>query len=319
MSKGNAKRRSRLDSAARAGWLYYVADNTQDEIARKLNVSRQSAQRLVSMAVSEKLVKVRIDHPIGYCLELRELMIESFGLRMCEIVPSDPDAPELMNGIAAVGAAEIVRELEAEVPKVIAIGSGRTLRACVEQIPHMNCPQHRLVSMVGNLHFDGSATPYNVVVRLAEKVGAQHYPMPLTALVRTPSDLAIVHKQEPVARTLELCNAADMSFVGIGHIDESAPLRMDSFITSEECRDLQRAGAVGEIIGWVYDKYGNLVPGLTNDRVSSAPLLPDNARLVVGLAVGGGKVSAILGALKGRLISGLITDELTAEAVLAKS
>ena len=37
----------RLDDAARAGWLYYIAGNTQDEIAQKLGVSRQTAQRLV--------------------------------------------------------------------------------------------------------------------------------------------------------------------------------------------------------------------------------------------------------------------------------
>ena len=47
----------RLDDAARAGWLYYIAGNTQDEIARKLGVSRQTAQRLVSLSVSEKLIK----------------------------------------------------------------------------------------------------------------------------------------------------------------------------------------------------------------------------------------------------------------------
>ena len=59
-----------LDDAARAGWLYYVAGNTQDEIARKLGISRQSAQRLVSLAMSERLIKVRLDHPIARCLEL---------------------------------------------------------------------------------------------------------------------------------------------------------------------------------------------------------------------------------------------------------
>ena len=46
---------TRLDDAARAGWLYYVAGNTQDEIARKLGVSRQTAQRLVAMALAERL------------------------------------------------------------------------------------------------------------------------------------------------------------------------------------------------------------------------------------------------------------------------
>ena len=60
----------RLDDAARAGWLYYVAGNTQDQIAAKLGVSRQTAQRLVSLAVSEGLIKVRVDHPIANCLDL---------------------------------------------------------------------------------------------------------------------------------------------------------------------------------------------------------------------------------------------------------
>lgn len=43
----------KLDLAARAAWLYYIASNTQDEIAAKLDVSRQVAQRLVALAVSE--------------------------------------------------------------------------------------------------------------------------------------------------------------------------------------------------------------------------------------------------------------------------
>ena len=59
----------RLDDAARAGWLYYIAGNTQEEIARKLSISRQSAQRLVALAVSERLVKVRLDHPIARCMD----------------------------------------------------------------------------------------------------------------------------------------------------------------------------------------------------------------------------------------------------------
>ena len=39
----------KLNLAARAAWLYYIAGNTQDEIAKKLNVSRQAAQRFVSL------------------------------------------------------------------------------------------------------------------------------------------------------------------------------------------------------------------------------------------------------------------------------
>jgi DNA-binding transcriptional regulator LsrR (DeoR family) len=90
----------RLDDAARAGWLYYVAGNTQEEIAAKLGVSRQAAQRLVALAVSMKLVKVRLDHPIARCLDLAARLGERFGLSVAEVVPSDPASTSSTIGIA---------------------------------------------------------------------------------------------------------------------------------------------------------------------------------------------------------------------------
>ena len=45
--------KARLDDAARAGWLYFIAGRTQDEIARLLKVSRATAQRLVSLCLSQ--------------------------------------------------------------------------------------------------------------------------------------------------------------------------------------------------------------------------------------------------------------------------
>ena len=44
--------KSRLEDAARAGWLYFIAGHTQDEIAKMLQVSRASAQRLVSLCLA---------------------------------------------------------------------------------------------------------------------------------------------------------------------------------------------------------------------------------------------------------------------------
>ena len=97
---------TRLDDAARAGWLYYIAGNTQDEIARKLGVSRQTAQRLVSLSISAKLIKVRLDHPIGRCIELAGRLREAYGLQMCEVVPADPGSNSETIGVAEAAAAE---------------------------------------------------------------------------------------------------------------------------------------------------------------------------------------------------------------------
>src|ERR1700744_1998638 len=91
---------ARLDEAARAGWLYYVAGNTPEEIAKKLGVSRQTAHRLVSLAMSERLIKVRPDHPIARCMELSSLLRQRYDLQYCEVAPNDPASNSSTVGIA---------------------------------------------------------------------------------------------------------------------------------------------------------------------------------------------------------------------------
>ncbi len=306
----------RLDDAARAGWLYYVAGNTQDEIAQKLGVSRQTAQRLVSLAVSERLIKVRLDHPIARCMELAVELKSRFGLNLCEIVPSDPAAPDLLRGVAMSGAAEMERFLKQSEPRIIAIGTGRALRACVEYLPNMSCPQHRIVSLLGNMMSDGSATPYNVVIRLADRVGARHYPMPLPVLARDEEERAILHSQEPVRNTLDLCGKADVIFVGVGQMDETAPLIQDGFISDAEVKELSEAGVVGEITSWPFDARGRILDIGLSRRVASFPIRPGDPRPVIAVASGRSKVPAIRAAMVGKLINGLISDEQTAELIL---
>ena len=307
---------SRLDDAARAGWLYYVAGNTQDEIARKLGVSRQSAQRLVATAVSEKLVKVRLDHPIARCMELARRLADRYGLIRCEVVPSDPAAPGLLTGIAIAGAAEMERHLKSVEPRILALGTGRALRACVEQLPVMDCPQHRIVSRLGNMMQDGSATPYNVVIRMAERVGARHYPMPLPVFARSPEERDLLAEQEPVRNTMDLCARADATFVGIGQIDDTAPLLVDGFLTHDELRALVGQGVAGEITSWLYDGEGRVLEGGSNQRILSAPLGPAGDAPVIGIAAGPAKVPGLRAALRGQLVNGVVTDEATAERVL---
>lgn len=307
---------TRLDDAARAGWLYYVAGNTQDEIARKLGVSRQSAQRLVAMAVSEKLVKVRLDHPIGRCMDLAGALKETFNLQYCEVVPSDPDAPNLTTGVAIAAAAELERELKTSEERIIALGTGRALKATVEQLPRMSCPQHRIVSRLGNMMSDGSATPYNATIQLAERIGAKQYPYPLPVLAQTSDEVQVLHAQESMRNTLSLCARADLTLVGIGNIGASAPVYQDGFLSTEELLELEANGAAGEITSWIYDDDGQLMDCDFNSRVSSAKLNAAGDRRMIAVAVGTQKARSILAALRGKLVNGLITAELTAQTIL---
>jgi DNA-binding transcriptional regulator LsrR (DeoR family) len=307
----------RLDEAARAGWLYYVAGNTQDEIARKLGISRQSAQRLVSLAISERLIKVRLDHPIARCLELGAALKKRFDLRYCEIAPTDPASTSSTLGIAQIAAAELERWLRNAEPVIIGIGTGRTMRAVADQLPAMECPQHKLVALVGTTKTDGSASFYDVIIRVSDTIRAPHYPMPLPVIARSVEERQLLTSLASVRSVLALIERADVSFVGVGAVGDNAAIVRDGIVTREEADGLREAGAVGEITGWAFDSRGRLIEGSINDRVASAPLRPTN-RLMIGVAMGMSRRAALRGALAGRLISGLVTDEATAEHLLQR-
>lgn len=317
MAQRQADLSTRLDDAARAGWLYYVAGNTQDQIAAKLGISRQSAQRLVSLSVAEGLIRVRLDHPIGRCMELAERLKQRFELAYAEVVPSDPESSSTTVGIAEAAAERIERHLRSERPSIIAIGTGRTLKAAIDQLPPMTCPQHRAVSLAGNIAPDGSAHYYNVIFTMADRVKTRSYPMPLPVIASSPEERETLHSQPMIRETLALAAMADLTFVGVGDLGEDAPLFVDRFITSQELAALQKAGAVGEIVGWAYDRHGHLVDAPTNHRVASAPLPGLDHGHVVLLAKGWRKLPGLRGALEGQLANGIITDEETAEALLA--
>ena len=306
----------RLDDAARAAWLYYVAQNTQDEIAEKMGVSRQSAQRLVALATRERLVKFRLDHPIAKCMDLAQRLKDRYGLDFCEVTLADPSSDDPALGIAQVAATEMERVLSTESPIVMALGTGREIRGAVEQISAMNCPQHKVVSLVGSLAPDGSANVNDPITVIGDATRAPRHPLALPVLATSKEERDIISAQKPIRKNIALAQAADVAFVGIGELNDAPPMLTDGFITKEELRDLIAAGGAGEIVGWAYDDHGKLISGQTNDRVASVPLRQPPDKPIVGVARGPNKVRAIRGALAGRWITGIITDETTAETLL---
>lgn len=319
MREGNFERRDRkFDLAAHAAWLYYIAGNTQEEIAAKLNVSRQAAQRLVALAVSEKLIKFRLDHPLCECIALAESLRDKFNLSLCEVVPNNGGENGTFNGIGVCAATHLENYLIARTPTILGFSSGRTLRAMVEQIPSMNQPQHKIVSIIGNMSHYGRAGRREVVMHLSDRVGSQAYPVPTPVVATSIEERELLQTQRSFLAVKALAEQAKATFVGISHIAWNAPLHEEGFINDAEVAELIELGAVGEIAGWAFNSYGALLQQGTNSRVASVPLEQPAQRLIIGVAGGLKKTEAILAALHGKLITGLITDEAAAQAILAK-
>lgn len=317
MDTHRSRRQDRkLDLAARAAWLYYIAGNTQDAIAEKLNVSRQAVQRLVSLAVVEKLIKFRLDHPVAECMELAERLRERFALAYCSVQPSDPGAAHPSPGIAIAAAEHLATYLTRKDPLVVAFSTGRMLRAVTEEVPPMACPQHRLVSLVGSISRDGQASSYEVVRRLAERTGAQCFPIPTPVVAGSVEERRLLQTQRSFAVVRELASRAAVAFVGVGSVGRDAPLHRDRFVTDPEMDELVERGAVGEIAGWAYDAEGRLVACGANERNAGLPLTELRPGRMVGVSGSPERAPAIAAALRGGLLGGLVTDERTALALL---
>lgn len=308
----------KLDLAARAAWLYYVAGKRQDEIAGQLNVSRQAVQRLVSLAVSEKLIKFRLDHPIAACVQLGEELRARYGLAYCSVQPSDQAQTQPSLGVAIAAAEHLATYLAERDPLVLAFSTGRTLLAVAEELPPLDCPQHKLVSLVGTISRDGRASPYEVVRRLAECTGAECFPIPTPVVASSVEERRLLQTQRSFTMVRDLARQAVAAFVGIGSIGWQSPLHRDHFVTDEEVVELIEHGAVGEIAGWAYNSVGRLIQCPVSDRNAALPLSELGTARMIGVSSGSDRVLAIAAALRGGLLGGLITDERTAEVLLRR-
>lgn len=304
------------DEAARAGWLSYVGGLTQDQIAAELGVSRQRAQRLVSKALAEGLIHVRLDHKIGACLQLEADLSRRFAIGPCRVAPGLGVGADPARACAGPAAALLEGYLARVEPQVIAFGTGRAMRAMVDELLPQACERHRVVSLIGNIAPDGSASFYDVIMRLADKLHAPHYPMPVPVVSDSPAERALFHSLRKVQAVMQLARGADVSFVGVGQMSNDAPLLVDKFVTAGQLGQMQGIGAVGEIAGWVYDAAGRYIDCPANDCVGGVRMEAGRTTPVIGVAAGATKVPAIRAALAGRLINGLVTDEPTARALL---
>jgi DNA-binding transcriptional regulator LsrR (DeoR family) len=132
-----------------------------------------------------------------------------------------------------------------------------------------------------------------------------------------------------VRRIYEAAQSVDIALVGVGQIAEQTP----GFCSAAEAygvsvRRLREFGVVGEINYQPFDAEGRIVDQPELRALMRRVLSVDGARLqalsrrddrsVIAVAGGRSKVDAVRGALRGRFMNVLVTDEDVAQGVLKR-
>jgi len=200
----------------------------------------------------------------------------------------------------------------------LGLGHGRTLSSVVHQLPRIDAQRVQFVSLLGCLTRNYALNPHDVMHRIAEKTGAHAYIMPVPFLANTVEDKDVLLSQRGVREVFSMAEGAEVKLVGIGTVEAAAQLVEAGMVQEDEMQDISSSGGVGELIGHFFDRHGRAINTQLTARTLAVTLDTNRADKIVAIAGGENKIDAIRAVLASGLLHGLITDEITASALVRK-
>lgn len=303
-----------LEQATQAAWLYYERGLNQDQIARRLAISRSTVSRLLSLARDSGVVEITITRPLPQVASLEGALLDRFPLQLAVVEPmdrADGDGPR--SAAARAGARFLYRRVRSL--SVVGVSWGVTIGAVARLVPVTPIPSVTLVDVVGRPQGDDSLVAVSRI--LARSWSAEALTIPAPAFAASPDMHSELSHNAVVEDALARARDADLVIMSIGSTDPGSTLAREGIVSPALLEELRANGAVGDALGHFYDREG---------REVTVPRLPmpigltladlRAARLVVAVVGGTSKVAAAAAAARAGLIDGLITDEDTARQLL---
>ncbi len=302
------------DLITRIAWLYYKEGLKESQIATMLGLSRSKVGRLLQKAREDGIVHFQVLGPTSNCLEIEKKLVGLFDLEDVVVVPTVSEN-KIRESLARAAAQYLERHLTTG--SLFAVGWGITISEVPKFIRSQEIRDLRIVTLNGGLTPSFYLNPYDVGSRLAYIFGGECYYVHAPAIT-TSEDLSRSLKADAtVEQALEMAKHADYSMVGIGGAGAESTLVKMRYLNLGETEALRQQGAVGDILGQFFNVQGEKVSCDLHKRIVAFPIEDlSKMRNVIGLAGGMAKAQAILGALHGRYIKILITDEKTAQSLI---
>ncbi len=301
---------------ARVAWLYYEEGLTQQQIAKRLEITRLRVNKLLSGARKEGIVQIRIVGPMSGCFDLEARLKDRFGLKDCIVVPTPQDPSAIRSMIGAACADYLAKSL---VPgDVLGTAWGSTVFDVAGHMKPMKVDDLSVVLLLGGLTNEPPClNPFDIAKTVADKCEGKCYYLFAPSIVDSKEIRDAIMSDGRLKSTFEIARRATKALLGIGEATEDAILVKTGFIDASKMAELRQKGAVGDLLGRFFDINGKPVEDDINDRVVGLSL-EEIGRIDLSVAVAGGpsKVRPILGALRGKHINTLITDEVTSKAIL---
>jgi DNA-binding transcriptional regulator LsrR (DeoR family) len=304
-----------VESLVDVAHRYYIANESQQDIARAIGSTRSNVSRMLAAARDRGIVRIEVALPPDRDEQTERLLARRFGLRQV-IIHGGEDRS--MRSVARLAADWLIDEVEDGMR--IAMSWGRSLSALVRSISGTHALDVEVVQAGGDLQLTPQFSGHELVRGLAERLGGTYSYLHAPAIVDTPSAVRELRRTRSIATQLEKARTADLALVGIGGFGTgfAAQLLSSSHLQPEEREAFDALAPVGDILARFFDEQGRQLDTPLRDRVLALDLEELAAiPTTVGIAQGPSKARGVLGALRGGHIDVLVTDTDTALAVLA--
>ncbi|MBM7614048.1 sugar-binding transcriptional regulator [Alkaliphilus hydrothermalis] len=306
--------------AVKVARMYYECNDTQQEISKKLQISRPQVSRLLQLARDEGIVEIRINSSLNLPLKLENLLQQKFGLKKAIVVPmTTDDLNKVKENLARVTSNYLDEILEDG--QVIGIPWGSTLSYVAEFLRERRLKNLTIVQLKGGVgRVSGNVNTYNPVITFALKLNATPYFLPVPSIVENLQIKEILLSDGKIKEIIDLAVKADVAIYPIGRPAPASALVQAGYFTAEQMVDLQNRGAVGDIYARYFNIEGKVFDQELNNRTIAIELEKIKEKKYA-IAIAGGKeyANGILGALRGGYLNVLITDEVAAKEVLRKA
>ena len=269
---------------------------------------------MLKRAKEEGIVSFQI-RGIGInCLSLERELISLFNLQDAMVVPI-VNEDKVRDSLGKAAAIYLERNLKDG--QLLAIGWGRTIHKMANYVSSGKFKNLRVVNLMGGLTTFLSLNPYDIGGKLASTWRGECYYVYAPAIAASEELCRSFKSELTVKKAMEMAKLADYCLVGIGEVGRENTLSQLGYISLPEIEILRKEGAVGNIMAQFFNIKGEKVNCELHRRIVSLSIeeLRDMKR-VIGVAGGNRKIKSILGALHGRFVNILITDENTAKSII---
>lgn len=298
---------------------YYEDQINQEEIAKRIGISRSTISRMLTQARRQGVVKITVEPSPSdtFDFDLETYLESRFDLAEVVICNCEQQAPGPVLG--AMAADLLLRTLSPG--HSVGLSWGRSVAAVVEALPRTDpMSQVTIVALSGGV----GAVQQNylgntLVLKLADRLGAQAVTLDAPAIVQHETYTRLM-TEPAISRVLARASAVDIALVGIGAVGVFSTLTATEYLDPRMVAELEAMNAVGDICSRFYRLDGTPLDSDIDQRTIGIPLETlKRIPRVIGIGWGPEKIQAIMGALRMGVLDVLVTDRPTAQQLKNQS